>query len=41
MGEVSKLPAGSYLMIDCCETMRKVREQLKDGQGKEHRTEQR
>ena len=41
MGDVSKLPAGSYLMIDCSETMRRVREQLKDGQGKEHRTEQR
>ncbi len=41
MGEVLKLPAGSYLMIDCSETMHKVREQLKDGQGKEHRTEQR
>ena len=41
MGDVSKLPAGSYLMIDCGKTMRKVREQLKDGQGKEHRTEHR
>lgn len=28
MGDVSKLPAGSYLMIDCGETMRKVREAL-------------
>lgn len=30
MGDVSKLPAGSYLMIDCGETMRKVRGQLKE-----------
>ena len=30
VGDVSKLPAGSYLMIDCGETMRKVRGQLKE-----------
>lgn len=41
MGDVSKLPAGSYLMIDCSETMCKVREQLKEEQEKQHRTEQR
>lgn len=41
MGDVSKLPAGSYLMIDCGETMRKVREQLKEEREKQHRTEQR
>lgn len=41
MGDVSKLPAGSYLMIDCGETMCKVREQLKDEREKQHRTEQR
>ena len=41
MGDVSKLPAGSYLMIDCGETMRKVREQLRDGREGQHRTEHR
>ena len=41
MGDVSKLPAGSYLMIDCGETMRKVREQLKEEREKQHHTEQR
>lgn len=41
MGDVSKLPAGSYLMVDCGETMRKVREQLKDGQKEQRRTEHR
>lgn len=41
MGDVSKLPAGSYLMIDCGETMRKVSGQLKDEREKQKRTEQR
>ena len=41
MGDVSKLPAGSYLMIDCGETMRKVRGQLKEERKKQQRTEQR
>lgn len=41
MGDVSNLPAGSYLMIDCGETMRKVRGQLKEEQEKQQRTEQR
>ncbi len=41
MGDVSKLPAGSYLMIDCGETMHKVREQLKEEREKQQRTEQR
>lgn len=41
MGDVSKLPVGNYLIIDCSETMRKVRENLKEGQEKQQRTEQR
>lgn len=41
MGDVSKLPAGSYLMIDCGETMRKVREQLKEEREEQRRTEHR
>ena len=41
MGDVSKLPVGNYLIIDCNETMRKVRENLKEGQEKRQRTEQR
>lgn len=41
MGDVSRLPAGSYLMIDCSETMRKVREQLKEGWEEQRRTEHR
>ncbi len=41
MGDVSKLPAGSYLLIDCGETMRKVREQLKEGREEQRRTEHR
>lgn len=39
MGDVSKLPAGSYLMIDCGETMHKVREQLKEEREEQRRTE--
>lgn len=41
MGDVSKLPAGSYLMIDCGETMCRVRKQLKDGHGEGYHTEKR
>lgn len=39
MGDVSKLPAGNYLMIDCGETMHKVREQLKEEREEQRRTE--
>ena len=39
MGDVSKLSAGSYLMIDCGETMHKVREQLKEEREEQRRTE--
>lgn len=41
MGDVSKLPAGSYLMIDCGRTMCKVKEQLKDKREEQQRTEHR
>lgn len=38
MGDVLKLPAGSYLMIDCGETMSRIREQLKEEQDRRKRT---